>query len=252
MWAWRRGVARRETRVSHAFRCGRGSRLAAGVRGDPLCVCATQPGVGCGVFVCSSWGPGKGRARHATLHRQAADHRMRSAAPVCVCVRAVDEAGGGGACAFGDARRSASLYGWRFLQPRGQPRGRFSVDWPVREGAALHGRGGVAQDRFFFGGHPPSVARHIPHIAPTSPPRSALVAPRARWCASVSGGRSVVQQRGRERSGPRRIRSRRATSSTTHAVQRPPVGGQAPSFHTVRRTCWCSSTRHHHRGGGPA
>ena len=51
-----------------------------------MCVCATQPGVCCGVCVCSSWGPGKGRARRAALHRQVADHPVRSAAPVCVCV----------------------------------------------------------------------------------------------------------------------------------------------------------------------
>ena len=58
-----------------------------GREGRPTGVCATQPGVGCGVCVCAARGAGKGRARRATLHRQAVDHRMRSTAWVSVCVR---------------------------------------------------------------------------------------------------------------------------------------------------------------------
>ena len=87
VWAWRRGVARRETRMPRTCRCGRGSRLAASVGPPTVCVCVTQPGTGCGVCVCAARGAGKGRARRATLHRQAVDHRMRSTAWVSVCVR---------------------------------------------------------------------------------------------------------------------------------------------------------------------
>ena len=205
--------------------------------------------------MCSSWGPGKGRARRATLHRQAVDHRMRSATPVCVCVRAVDEAGGGGTRAFGDARRGASSVRWRITTPRPTPRPLWGVgeNWPVRgRGPPRTRRGGVGW--FFFGVPPLRGSLHTPRRTHTCPSRSALVAPRARWCAAVSGGRALVHHRGRERRGPRRIRSRRATSSssTTHAVQRPPVGGQAPSFHTVVPHLLVQQHQARHHGGGPA
>jgi len=83
---------------------------------------------------------------------------------------------------------------------------------------------------------PPRDAPHTPHRTHTSPSRSALVAPRARWCASVGGGRSVVQQAATRGAG--RFASHHAVPlllHTTHAVHRPAVGGQAPSLHTVRR-----------------
>ena len=61
-----------------------------------MCVCVPHSPAQAVECVCVQLvRPGRGRARRATLHRQAVDHRMRIAASVCVCVRAMDEAGGG-------------------------------------------------------------------------------------------------------------------------------------------------------------
>ena len=83
--------------MPHAFRCGRGSRLAPGhERGAThcVCVCATQPGAGCGV--CSSRGRAGcgGCGREGTPHATLCWRRSLPAAHrhLCACDR---RAGGG-------------------------------------------------------------------------------------------------------------------------------------------------------------
>ena len=177
--------------VSRGQKSARRTRAVAAVeaaspraRGNPtVCVFHTARRMLWSVCV-QLVGPGKGRARRATLLRQAADHRMRSAAPVCVCVRAATEAGGGGARAFGDARRGASFV-WAevFTTPR-QPRGRFSVNWPVRGRRPSTSAAGWRKMAFFWCAPPPWRATHPTSHPPPLPerPRGATSA-RASLCA---------------------------------------------------------------------
>ena len=80
--------------------------------GHPLCVCATQPGVGCGVCVCSSWGrEGASPARDTAQTGGGpphAQHRMGER------VRAMADAGGGARALEPKAMRVvAQVCGWR-------------------------------------------------------------------------------------------------------------------------------------------
>ena len=155
---------------------------------------------------------------------------MRSVAPVCVCVRAVDEAGGGGARALGGARRGASLCGWRCLQPQGRPRGRFSVNLPVRgRGPPRTRQGGVGW--LFFGA--PPVTRRIPHTAHTLPPHGAPSwrherAGARRW-AAVAPSSSRRPREGRAASHP-------TTPCPSSSTPRMPSSDRRPTAKRPRST----------------
>ena len=251
-----RGVSR-GGKAPHACRCGppeppRAPRPRA--RGNPLCVCAPHSPAQAVECVCAARG-GRGRgepgARHCT------DRRWTTACAVphryaCVCVRWT------GLVVVVHAplemRVAAQVCAGGGLQPRGQPRGHCGMNWPVRGRRPSTDAVGWRRMAFFWCAPALRGSPHTPRRIHTSLSRSALVAPRAR-CVRVGERwplRRPAARSREERAAPHPLTTCHLLLHTTHAVHRPPVGGQAPSFHTVRRTCWCSSTRHRHHGGGPA
>ena len=81
------GVSRGEKRACPARAVAAVEAASPRAWGHPLCVCVPHSPAQAVECVCAARGAGKGRARRATLHRQAVDHRMRSTAWVSVCVR---------------------------------------------------------------------------------------------------------------------------------------------------------------------
>jgi hypothetical protein len=207
VWAWR-GGCREAKNACHtrAFAAVEAASPPPRARGNPLCVCATQPGAGCGVCVQLAR---QGRVRGWERREPGATLRGRGGLcrlPIAICVRAT--AGLRRARAL-EPKRCASQRNRKFADG-GLTSGRKSSNWSSRAkpDEAVRGAGGMRLDRG------------------PSPSRSASAARRAR-------ARSKKKRKRRPPEGHRQPRRRTGCtpenprSSKRHAAPRARAGGHA-------------------------